>query len=142
MPVFVEVLDPATAPSRTSVLKASRWLLKQLATERNMKDNSWHLEVFLVGDEFMSKNVLSFPHPIDFPRPDIKQQALGEIYLNPQYILDHQENLIFMLIHGFLHLLGYDHIKKSDRITMEHKEQELLSQYELSRRSRHRIRKY
>jgi rRNA maturation RNase YbeY len=29
-------------------------------------------------------------------------------------------------VHGMLHLVGYDHIKKSDRISMEKKERELL----------------
>lgn len=85
-----------------------------------------HVEIYLVGNGFMEKNVLAFRAPEKFPRPDIKGKALGEIYLNPDYIEKHKENLLYMLIHGFLHLQGYDHKKKSDRIKMEKKEQELL----------------
>jgi len=99
----------------------------------------------------MRKNVLAFPAPKGFPRPDIKGKHLGEIYLNPDYIakerleivpplagsrlpklssLDGGRNLkleipaklAYMLIHGFLHLLGYDHKKKSDTIIMQKKE--------------------
>ena len=82
-----------------------------------------------MGKEFMNKNVLAFPAPKDFPRPDIKSKPLGEIYLNPQYIKENGENFIFMLIHGFLHLLGYDHQKRNDRIRMEKKERELLKSF-------------
>jgi probable rRNA maturation factor len=31
-----------------------------------------------------------------------------------------------MLVHGLLHLIGYDHIEESERNRMEHKEKELL----------------
>lgn len=89
---------------------------------------SGHVEIYLVGEDFMDKNVLSFPAPKNFPRPDISEKALGEIYLNPEYIQSHGENLIYMLIHGFLHLLGYDHKKKGDIIRMENKEAQLLKQ--------------
>lgn len=84
------------------------------------------VEVYLVGNSFMEKNVLAFPAAKDFPRPDVKGKALGEIYLNPDYIRNNDEDLTFMLVHGFLHLLGYDHKKKNDIINMEKKEQLLL----------------
>ncbi|PIR86704.1 MAG: rRNA maturation RNase YbeY [Candidatus Harrisonbacteria bacterium CG10_big_fil_rev_8_21_14_0_10_49_15] len=106
-----------------------------------------HLEVFLVGDSFMKKNVLSFPAPRDFPRPDLKGAiSLGEIYLNPAYIAEESSDLpagrqelgnwkleisaklVYMFIHGFLHLLGYDHDKKDARIEMETREKQLLRQ--------------
>lgn len=92
-----------------------------------------HVEIYLVGNGFMEKNVLAFPAPKNFPRPDLKKgiKALGEIYLNPDYIakerLEIPAKLAYMFIHGFLHLQGYDHKKKGDRIKMERKEAELLS---------------
>ena len=71
-----------------------------------------YVEVYLVGNGFMEKNVLSFPAPKDFPRPDLKShESLGEIYLNPLYIEKNNEDFVFMLVHGFLHLLGFDHEK-------------------------------
>jgi probable rRNA maturation factor len=33
-----------------------------------------------------------------------------------------QEEIQILVIHGLLHLLGYDHIKTQDKITMEQKE--------------------
>lgn len=94
--------------------------------EKKLKQEKSYLEVYLVGKEFMHKNVLAFPAPKGFPRPDVKLRPLGEIYLNPKYIQEKGEDLTFMLIHGFLHLLGYDHKKENDRISMESKEKELL----------------
>ena len=75
-----------------------------------------YAEVNLVGNAVMKKNVLSYPAPAGFPRPDAKENYLGEIYLNPEYIKERGENFDLMLIHGFLHLRGYDHIKKNDRM--------------------------
>ena len=93
------------------------------------KKGNAYFEVYLVDKKFMNKNVLAFPAPHFFSRPDIKQKNLGEIYLNPDYIKKNSESLAYMLVHGFLHLLGYDHKKKSDRLIMEHKEARLLSRF-------------
>jgi probable rRNA maturation factor len=74
-------------------------------------------------------NILSFSHPKDFiiPAPPRKDKILGEIYLAPNYIKKHRENLDFMVIHGLLHLLGYDHAAKNDRMRMEKKEREIFA---------------
>ena len=103
--------------------------LKNLEKLFDLKNK--YIEVYLVGKKFMEKNVLSFPAPKDFPRPDVKNyETLGEIYLNPLYIESHSEDFIFILVHGFLHLLGYDHKIKSEAIIMEVKENEIMAQLE------------
>lgn len=98
------------------------------------------LEVFLLGSNRMNKNVLAFPAPAGPFRPDFRgKKPLGEIYLNPEYIEKRGEDLIFMLVHGVLHLLGYDHGEKGDTIIMQKKEKELMKFYaELHHRLRHR----
>lgn len=84
------------------------------------------VEVYLVSRRAMKKNVLAYPAPRNFPRPDLfGKESLGEIHLNPDYIKRHNQNIILMLIHGLLHLLGYDHQKKSDRMKMERMERKL-----------------
>jgi len=98
---------------------------------RLLKLKGRYIEVHLLKSNF---NVHSFPAPLNFPRPDIKNwRNLGEIHLCPNYIKktyrNHQSyksHLIYFLTHGLLHLLGYDHKKKSDRMRMVKKEQELL----------------
>jgi probable rRNA maturation factor len=65
-------------------------------------------------------NVLSFPVPQPAP-------LLGDIVLAYETIRDEalQKNIAFedhvahLLIHGFLHLQGYDHIEESDAEEME-----------------------
>jgi len=55
---------------------------------------------------------------------------LGEIYISLQrakaqaraYGLTYEEELKRLLIHGLLHLMGYDHIKKAQRVVMEERE--------------------
>ncbi len=84
------------------------------------------IEVFLVGNQFMKKNVMSFPAPRGFPNPNRRTKPLGEIFLNPDHIAKEGEELSYMLIHGVLHLLGYGHKKKNDIIRMEKKERQLL----------------
>jgi len=39
---------------------------------------------------------------------------------------DFYQYVAFLIIHGFLHLLGFDHIREEDRIVMEKKEEEIF----------------
>ena len=56
-------------------------------------------------------NVLSFEAEKGSLRPDLgnERRFLGEIFLAPDYIRARGEDLGFLFIHGFLHLLGYTH---------------------------------
>ena len=47
---------------------------------------SGYVEISLVNDKIMKKNVLAFSVPKNFPRPEAGGKALGEVYLNPSYI--------------------------------------------------------
>lgn len=91
-----------------------------------------YLEVHLIDGDF---TVRSFEPPENFPRPDIgmNYKNLGEIYVCPEHIYRTNKSyrtnrtyLTFLLIHGLLHLLGYDHKKDNDRIRMEERERQLL----------------
>lgn len=104
---------------------------------RSMRMSNFSLEIYLVTDRELKKNVLAFPAAPNFPRPDLPQKPLGEIYLNPSRIareksrfaigdLRFANKLDYLFIHGFLHLVGYDHKRKNDRIAMERKELKLL----------------
>lgn len=86
------------------------------------------VEVHIVTDAFMEKNVLAYPAPRDFPRPDLAgYRDVGDLYINPSHIKRQGEDFTVMLIHGFLHLLGYDHAEKHDTLAMEKKEKEILN---------------
>lgn len=105
---------------------------------RFLKENDAYADIYLVSDKeihtlnkkFRDKdkatNVLSFPFPKDFPQPVKGKRYLGEVYLCESYIKEHGEDINFMLVHGILHLLGFNHIKKSDRIEMEGLEKKIM----------------
>ncbi|GEM_PF-2009142 len=61
-----------------------------------------------------------------FPHPDRKGIFLGEVYLNEEIVRRDPDRGLFLFIHGFLHLVGYDHVRVRDRMEMEKVEQMLL----------------
>ena len=127
MTVIVEGLGRGMGAPRLLVGRQQAIKRAALKLLKLSKIQNGYLEIYLVGNDFMNKNVLAFPAPKNFFRPDIKsEKPLGEIYLNPQYIKKRGENLMDTLTHGFLHLLGYDHKKNRDRMRMEKKEKTLL----------------
>jgi ssRNA-specific RNase YbeY (16S rRNA maturation enzyme) len=114
--VSVIVLDKRYRTFEKSLQSSALKLLSLLKRKESF------FEVYVVNSSMMNKNVLAFPHEPSFPKPDIGGVFLGEVYLNPTYIKKAKEDLEYMLIHGLLHLLDYDHVKRSDRIAMERKE--------------------
>ena len=96
------------------------------------------LDIFLLGNKEMTAlkarfiekktepNVLSFPEPAKFPHPEMKKRYLGEIYLNRDILKKSPERAKVLLLHGVLHLLGYDHKKRSDIVEMESLEKKML----------------
>ncbi len=87
-------------------------------------------------------NILSFVEPKKFPHPELKtgkkskKKFIGEIYLNINEISDFTGSkkhlkLNELLVHGLLHLLGYIHNTKNDRMKMEKLEKVILSKINL-----------
>jgi probable rRNA maturation factor len=125
--IRIDVVDKSLQVYKPVLVKKGKKLAEVLKLKKPV-------DVFLVDSQTMRKlnrkyrkkdkstNVLSFPAPLHFPI-----ETLGEVYLDPKYIEKHKEDLVFMLVHGVLHILGYDHEKKNDRIKMEKKEVRLLS---------------
>jgi probable rRNA maturation factor len=83
-------------------------------------------------------NVLSFPalQPTGAATPDDAPRMLGDIAIafettrkeadDDQKPFDH--HLSHLAVHGFLHLIGYDHEKDYDAEAMENLEREILAQ--------------
>ena len=95
--------------------------------KKNIKEiPNLFIDIFLCGNDIVSTNVLSFPNPKDFPHPEYDGFYLGEIYLNPDYINEKKESLDHMILHGILHLLGFDHEKSRDSLRMENLEKDIL----------------
>lgn len=96
-------------------------------------------EIFLLGDPEMRRikkkflprekgpaNVLSFGEPAGWLNPEGSEEKLGEIYLNLDLTGGEMKELSPLFLHGILHILGYDHKKKNDRIRMEKLEKSII----------------
>ena len=44
-----------------------------------------------------------------------------------------ERELAYMCVHGFYHLMGYDHIVESDKVIMRKKEDEILNKLGITR---------
>ncbi len=80
-----------------------------------------------LGKDAPVVDVLSFPAfakpAADFPSPDAPRGRLGEVYLNRAIAARDPDRALFLLVHGILHLCGYDHRLKRDTMEMEKLEQ-------------------
>ena len=50
-----------------------------------------------------------------------------------EYEHSFERELSYMLVHGFYHLMGYDHIKEEDKKEMRPKEEKILTELKISR---------
>lgn len=80
-------------------------------------------------------DVLAFP--MDDQVPDEEPYILGDIVICPEVAQDHAteegnnvtEEVDLLLVHGFLHLRGYDHVKPQDARSMRHRERKILAEF-------------
>ena len=92
-------------------------------------------------------DVLSFPM---FEKQEIEkimqneneaQDILGDIIISIQRVEEQaqeyghsfEREFAYMLIHGFYHLMGYDHIEESDKQQMREKEEYVLQNLQITR---------
>jgi probable rRNA maturation factor len=92
-------------------------------------------EIMKINKQFFNKkspcNVLSFPNNSVL---DTGEYILGDIIICPDivkkesdlYNKDIDSRWAHMIIHSMLHLQGYTHQGKNDKLTMEKKERELM----------------
>ncbi|MBU4369587.1 rRNA maturation RNase YbeY [Patescibacteria group bacterium] len=115
------------------VLKQSARVLKACLPDRQAEKKIDNLSIALVSGQTIKKlnhqyrrinqvtDVLSFDDPpqIIICWPQLKKQAKEQKH-------SQKKELAILLIHGFLHILGHDHRRKTDRIKMEKMEAKIL----------------
>ncbi|WP_440053885.1 rRNA maturation RNase YbeY [Pseudoalteromonas sp. T1lg65] len=82
-------------------------------------------------------NVLSFP--FDAP-PGIELPLIGDLIICPQVVYSESveqekafhDHFAHMVIHGCLHLLGFDHINEQDAVEMETLEKQILATLDIA----------
>lgn len=89
-------------------------------------------------------DVLSFPM---FEKEELEDfegiipEPLGDIVISIEKVKEQAEEyghsfereLAYMVVHGFYHLMGYDHIELSDRKIMREKEENILNKLQITR---------
>ena len=92
-------------------------------------------------------DVLSFPmfeknEIEDFIKTNYEMEdCLGDIVISIQRVEEQakeyghsfERELSYMCVHGFYHLMGYDHIKDEDKVIMRAKEDEVLNKLNITR---------
>lgn len=145
MPVFVTRKAPGSAPLKSSVVRNMANLM--LAT---LKLEESELSILLCGDELIHTlnlehrgkdkptDVLSFPQS-EFQRPERPKKGsslklLGDVVISldtAQRQADSrkrplEDEVRFLLAHGILHLLGYDHATPEEKLIMTKRTRELV----------------
>lgn len=139
--VFIIGLGKNFRSLTSPVKKAAAAVFKELSRAGNRAVLPRRAEIFLVNNARMralnrsfrkkdkTTNVLSFPAD-GFLRPDLADDFLGEVYLAPVYISSKSQDISGLVIHGLLHLFGYDHKTKNDRMKMESLEETIFKKLE------------
>lgn len=135
-------------------------VIKKCYEIEDLENSKLYINVILTNPEYIKKinkiyrnidketDVLSFPmfeknelenklKNKDFKNNDI----LGDIIISIEqvekqaieYGHSFERELSYMVVHGFYHLMGYDHIKEEEKNIMRSKEEKVLSELEITR---------
>lgn len=135
-------------------------VVEQCFKEENMENSKMYLSIILttpdhiheINNEYRdvdrATDVLSFPifekEEIDekIKNQDFEHEdVLGDIIISieqvrrqaEEYGHSFEREFAYMIVHGFYHLMGYDHIKEEDKMIMRPKEEKVLNQLGITR---------
>lgn len=136
-------------------------VLDKCFEEENLKNLNLYITITLTTpDRIRSLNkeyrnidkatdVLSFPmfekNEIDEivknRQKQVVKETLGDIIISVEKVQEQaieyghsfERELSYMLVHGFYHLMGYDHIKEEDKKKMRPKEEKILDELKIYR---------
>ena len=126
-------------------------MLKHMIRHEKLKNI--YFNVIIVDNPYIHKinkeyrNIDRETDVISFALEDEKREnftkirLLGDIYISIDKAKEQAElyghalkrEIHFLTIHGILHLLGYDHIKDSDRVIMRKLEESVLNGYDVKK---------
>ena len=140
--------------------KTIKKVIEQCFKEENMEDSKLYISITLTTPEHIHEinkqyrnvdratDVLSFPmfekdeldekiKNNDFEHEDV----LGDIVISiekveeqaKEYGHSFEREFAYMLVHGFYHLMGYDHIQEEDKVIMRVKEEKVLKKLGIRR---------
>ncbi len=107
------------------------------------------MQLIFVSQEEIHRLNLAYRHmdkPTDvlsFPNDDAKDRSLGDVFISVEQAIKQAKDyghsldreIGFLAVHGYLHLLGYDHHTKEEEALMIQKQEEILAQANLERKA-------
>ena len=134
-------------------LKILKPLLEYARKKENLEDTELEFSIIIVDDERIheiNKEYRGIDRPTDvisFALEDSEDieiegyRILGDIYISldkakkqaETYGHSFKRELCFLAVHGFLHLLGYDHMEKEEEKIMFSKQEEILNGFGITR---------
>ncbi len=149
--VEINFLDIDENKQYTNILKK---VIEKCFTEEKINNKNLYINVVLTNPDNIRKmnkqfrnidketDVLSFPM---FEKEELEnlenanQDILGDIVISidrvkqqaEEYGHSFERELAYMAVHGFYHLMGYDHIKENDKNIMRQKEENILHQLKI-----------
>lgn len=117
----------------------------------NLKDIEFN--IILTNNEYIHKlnkeyrnidretDVITFALEDDELFPEMENRVLGDIYISidkartqaEEYGHSFKRELCFLAVHGFLHLLGYDHMVEEEEKIMFNLQEEILNEAKITR---------
>ncbi len=143
-----------------SYIKVVKKVLTKCFEKENLENTNMYISITLTNPEIIRKinnqyrnidkqtDVLSFPM---FEKNEIQEkiknkenivkEVLGDIIISIQQVEKQakeyghslERELAYMLVHGFYHLMGYDHIEQKDKEIMRPKEEKILQELNIKR---------
>lgn len=128
-------------------------LLEYARTVENLEDTELEFSVIIVDNKRIheiNREYRGIDRPTDvisFALEDNEEiefdhyRVLGDIYISidkvreqaKEYGHSEKRELAFLTVHGFLHLLGYDHMNEDDEKIMFGKQEEILNGFGIKR---------
>jgi len=140
--------------------KTIKTVLYKCFEEEGLLDSKLYITITLTNPENIRKinkeyrnidketDVLSFPmfekNEIDKKIEEkdfLHEDVLGDIIISIERVKQQAEEyghsfereLSYMVVHGFYHLMGYDHIEEEDKKIMRPKEEKILNELKITR---------
>lgn len=125
-------------------LNYEKIILKALSNEKNEKT----IEIIFVDNNLMQQ-MNNFYRQINRPtdvlsfiNDDLEDTSLGDVFINieqakkqaQEYQHSIEREIAFLAVHGYLHLIGYDHETKEDEEIMFSLQEKILNKANIERK--------
>lgn len=120
------------------LVTASAEEIREINEKQRKKDDVTDVLSFPMLDKIMPFTPENYPYDYDFSAGGV---SVGSIVICEERAREQAENYghgierekAYLFLHGFLHLLGYDHIEEKDAKIMREKEELVLGKLGLNR---------